>query len=553
MVGRYALASGIALATLWATTLLQPALGGAFFFFVFPAVLLAALAAGTGAGLACVVVHAAGASWFFAEPRGSFAIADPRAALRLALVAASAAVIAAVGGRLRTALRRERRLRDEAEREAAARARAEAALREAHDRLSALQELTAELSAARTSDETAAAVFRRGLPLLGARAGSICFQADGDALELRFSEAFPEDVRRDYRLVPLDAPLPTCEVARTGRPVWLRSQREIAARYPGLAAPSARWGDAAWACVPLQLEGEPTGVLGLVFRDPRAFDAPERAFIASVAQLCAEALSRARRHEAAERARARAEAAEEEAQRAAAFQDQVLAVVGHDLRTPLSAITMAVALAQRTPVNDRIAGSLDRIARSAGRMHDIIRDLLDVARARQGLGLALTRTPVSAREVCAHAVAELEQVFPDRAIRLHARDDARLSADASRLHQAISNLIGNALQHGDPGANVTVEVVGRDDEVAIRVANGGHPIPQERIAAIFEPFRRGDAPGAGDGASLGLGLFIVREIARAHGGAVTVRSDAAAGTVFELRLPRAPAAADAEQVTSSRR
>jgi signal transduction histidine kinase len=551
--GRYALAVGIAAAALWTTSALLPVLGAPFFFFAFPAALLAALAGGTGPGLACVATHAAGAIWFFAEPYGSLAVSNPRAALRLALVAASAAFVAAVGGRLRTALQRERRLRAEAQGEAAARAIAEEALREAHDRLSALQTLTAELSAARTSDELAAAVFRRGLPLLGARSGSISFPAAHGALAVRSSEAPAEDAASGSGLAPLDGPHPAAEVARTGRALWLGNPGEIEARFPALAQSLARSGHQACACVPLRLDGEPVGVLGLGFSEPRAFDLRERSFIGSVAQLCAQAFSRARRHEAEERARARAEAAEEEARRAVIFRDQVLAVVGHDLRTPLSAITMAVALArQRAAGDDRTEGALDRIARSARRMVEIIRDLLDVARARQGLGLALTRAPVSAREVCAQAVGELEQVFPDRAIRMRAADDARISADASRLHQAISNLVGNALQHGDPGAAVTIEVAADEDAVAIRVANEGEPIPQERLAEIFEPFRRGGAAGAGDGGSLGLGLYIVREIARAHGGAVTVTSDAADGTVFELRLPRAPAAGD-EPVTSSRR
>jgi signal transduction histidine kinase len=284
-------------------------------------------------------------------------------------------------------------------------------------------------------------------------------------------------------------------------------------------------------------------VLALSFREERAFEAVERAFVASIAQLCAQAFSRARRHEAEQEARRRAEAAEEAARRAAALQDQVLAVVGHDLRTPLSAIVMAAGVAQqRAAADEGLAAPLARISRSARRMNEIIRDLLDVARARQGIGLTLTHRPVSAGDICAQAVAELEQIHPDRLVRLSASGDLRLEADASRLLQAISNLVGNALQHGSPEREVAVHASGDADAITVRVRNGGSPIPAEALAELFEPFRRGGNAEGSD--SLGLGLFIVREIARAHGGAVTVASDEG-GTTFELRLPRgsAPSAA----------
>jgi GAF domain-containing protein len=133
----------------------------------------------------------------------------------------------------------------------------------------------------------------------------------------------------------MDARLPTTDAARTGRGIWLGTAAQIDRRYPHLAAARARRGDQAWACVPLPVEGDATGVLGLSFREERAFDAVERAFVASIAELCAQAFSRTRRHEAAQEARVRAETAEDSARRAAALQDQVLAVVGHDLHPAL--------------------------------------------------------------------------------------------------------------------------------------------------------------------------------------------------------------------------
>jgi len=524
------------------THAIQPLIGGPYPFLVFPAALFSGLVAGTLPGLACVAAYALAASWIFTAPRGSFAIADARALVRIVIIAGTAALVAVVGGRLRMALRRERRLRESSQREIAARTRAEEAFREAHERLAAVQGLTAALSAARSSNEVATAVFRQGLPLVRARAGAVCFQS-GEKLAVTFSDAFSEDARRDYGTTPLDAHLPTTEVVRTGRGVWLGSAAEIDGRYPHLAKARERWGDRAWACTPLRLEGEPLGVLGLAFCEERPFDPSERAFIASLAQLCADAFARARRHEAEHAARARAEAAEKAARRAATLQDQVLAVVGHDLRTPLASITMAVAMAKRRcPPDDRLSASLDRIARSGRRMNEIIRDLLDVARARQGIGITLTHRPISVNEICEQAIAELQHVHPGRSVRLCASGELRLEGDRSRLLQAVSNLVGNALQHGARDAQVSVEATGDTEGVVIRVRNGGAPIPDALLEEIFEPFRRGD--GAGEaGGGVGLGLFVVREIARAHGGSVSVSSDAT-GTTFELRIPRAPSAAE---------
>ncbi len=534
----YALALTAAAAAAWMTHAIQPLIGGRYPFLVFPAALFSGLVAGTFPGLACVAAYTLAASWIFIAPRGSLAIVDARALVRLVIIAGTAALVAVVGGRLRLALRRERRLRESSQREIAARTRAEEAFREAHERLAAVQGLTAALSAARSSNEVATAVFRQGLPLVRARAGAVCFQS-GEKLAVTFSD----DARRDYGTSPLDAPLPTTETARTGRGVWLGSAAEIDGRYPHLAKVRERWGDRAWACTPLRLEGEPLGVLGLAFREEHAFDPSERAFIASLAQLCADAFARARRHDAEHAARARAEAAEETARRAATLQDQVLAVVGHDLRTPLASITMAVAMAKRRcPPDDRLSASLDRIARSGRRMNEIIRDLLDVARARQGIGITLTHRPISADEICEQAIAELQHVHPGRSVRLCASGELRLEGDRSRLLQAVSNLVGNALQHGARDAQVSVEATGDTEGIVIRVRNGGAPIADALLEEIFEPFRRGDGAGEASG-SLGLGLFVVREIAHAHGGSVSVSSDTT-GTTFELRIPRTPSAAE---------
>ncbi len=251
-----------------------------------------------------------------------------------------------------------------------------------------------------------------------------------------------------------------------------------------------------------------------------------------------------RAHEArrtAEEARARAEAASAEAREIGQLQEQLMAVVGHDLRTPLSAVRLSSTLLLR-------GGSLaadqrrhvERIATSSARMARMISDLIDFSRVRRGQALPMEKEPVNLSEICRCGVSELQQVHPDRRIVAVAGDasDATGEGDPDRLLQVVSNLIGNALQHGAPDQPVEVAVERRDSYLVLTVHNRGPAIAPEQIPSLFEPFRRGrsDAEGARRGSS-GLGLFIVREVVTAHGGTIDVRSDERAGTTFTVRLP----------------
>jgi signal transduction histidine kinase len=537
---RYTQALVIAAAAVWLTRAFIEPLERPYFFAAFPAVVLAALLGGTGPGVVCVAAYTGAAAWLFVEPMGSLAIATAPAAYRLLIFSASALLVAALSGRLRTAIRRERALREQAEREVRARAAAERALRLASARIEGLQTLTAALSAAHTTGEVSAALFGSALSLVGARLGSICLRRGEDELAVAHgSAASPRDAPPAFEIVPLAAAVPVAEAARTGRAVWLRAPAAFEEREPQLDAARDRgWGgDGAWACIPMRLEGIVAGVLAFSWAEPRDFDDEERAFVESVAALGAQALARAGLFEAEQAARRRAQDAEDAARRAVAVQDELLGIVGHDLRTPLSAIVMGTSVARQAAVDARQRAALERVRQSAGRMTALIADLLDLARARQGLGMTVVPRPVALADVCAQAISELEQVHPGRSIRLVARGEQRAHADPSRMHQAVSNLVANALRHGAAEGEVTVEAGGDDETAAIRVHNRGDPIPPEEIAGIFEPFGRGRA-GASPAGSVGLGLFIVAAIARAHGGTISVESSESAGTTFTLSFPR---------------
>jgi signal transduction histidine kinase len=212
-------------------------------------------------------------------------------------------------------------------------------------------------------------------------------------------------------------------------------------------------------------------------------------------------------------------------------------MVGHDLRNPLSAITMSAVALERKG-GDALAKPVQRIVSSARRMERLISQLLDFAQARYGNGIPVRPRPADLAQVARAAVDELEAGHPGRRIAVEAEGDTAGEWDPDLLAEVVSNLVGNAVQHG-AGQPVTVRLRGAGAEVIAEVHNGGRPIAPELVPHLFDPFRRGRGADASRAGGIGLGLFITREIVRAHRGAIEVRSDAAAGTTVSVRLPRA--------------
>jgi signal transduction histidine kinase len=220
------------------------------------------------------------------------------------------------------------------------------------------------------------------------------------------------------------------------------------------------------------------------------------------------------------------------------FRDQFIGVLSHDLRTPLGAITTGTALLGMPEDNpQRRSRVVARIMSSAQRMQRMIGDLLDLTRARLGGSIPLNRRHVDLQQVCEEAMIEIRAGQPDAVLRLDARGDLRGQWDPDRLAQVVSNLVGNAIQHGG-GTPITLTGDEDGDSVTLSVHNGGPPIPQDVLPFVFEALARGHGETAGGG-GIGLGLFIARAIVSAHGGDVQVRSSADAGTTFTVRLPKA--------------
>lgn len=218
------------------------------------------------------------------------------------------------------------------------------------------------------------------------------------------------------------------------------------------------------------------------------------------------------------------------------FEKWILAIVGHDIRDPLSTIQLAVhrLKAQPDPLGV-VNKTADIVERGARRIEHIVTDLLDLSRARDGSGIPIAPRPTDLRAVCRQIIDELRTIAQERKITFDCEVDGAGAWDEHRILQAISNLTANAVRHGTPGSPVRVRVTGDDLRIAVEVHNQG-TIPSELLPRIFEPFRSGrHYASRSDG--LGLGLFIAKAIARAHGGGLEVDS-ANGATMFRLVLPR---------------
>ena len=222
--------------------------------------------------------------------------------------------------------------------------------------------------------------------------------------------------------------------------------------------------------------------------------------------------------------------------------DMFLAVLGHDLRSPLQAISMTGRLLLRPVLPDetRQAAAM-RIERCATTMGLLINDLLEFTRTRLGSGIPLARTACDLKIICATALETIRAGNPEQSFEEQISGDLVISADAPRLHQVLLNLLSNAVQHGDRDKPISLMATGNADGIEVRVQNFGRPIAPAALQKIFEPMVRAASPEADTSeqskSSLGLGLFIVREIVVGHGGSVTVQSSQDAGTVFTVRLP----------------
>jgi signal transduction histidine kinase len=216
-----------------------------------------------------------------------------------------------------------------------------------------------------------------------------------------------------------------------------------------------------------------------------------------------------------------------------------LGMLGHDLRSPLQTIQMTASFLNTLNAGSDVSEAAGRLMHSGSRMQALLNDMIDFNRTKLGLGINIAPAKVDLSQVFTQEVNQLRGLNPQIEVKLNLQGDLRGMWDARRLQQLLTNLVRNAIQYGEQNAPVQVKVSGDDAEVRIEVQNHGPVIPAAELGQLFEPLKRGSgqqyAP-IGDG-NLGLGLYIVREIAKSHGGSVDARSKTSE-TVFTVRLPR---------------
>ncbi|WP_437505834.1 ATP-binding protein [Sorangium sp. So ce1099] len=444
----------------------------------------------------------------------------------------------------------------EARRRFLAEQEARRAAERAAQRMAGLQRITAALADALTSEAVAEVVVDQGIAAAGAYAGAIVVTA-GDELECLKAVGYQGDVIDRFERMPRDIELPIAEALRTRAPVWLRSRKEVAARYPEPVAGFLMPATASLCCLPLAVQERPLGVLALSFAEPHAFDQDEQEFLVAMSGQCAQALERARLHE--ERAaiveRERRVALENarlyrEAHEADRRKDEFIAMLSHELRNPLAPITTGLELlrmntSERGERDDsQILATLERQVKTIVRLVD---DLLDVSRITRGK-IELKRERLDLGSVVEAALESVRPLLLQRRHELSVSVEPGLFVDGDRvrLEQVIVNLLNNAIKYTNPGGRVSVTCAAAGGDACLRVTDTGVGIPAELLPRVFEPFMQARRTLDRSQGGLGIGLTLVKRLAELHGGRVEALSAGAGeGTAIHVWLPLAGAPAGA--------
>jgi PAS domain S-box-containing protein len=317
---------------------------------------------------------------------------------------------------------------------------------------------------------------------------------------------------------------PPEEVA-AGKPAWELTEAERVGRFEDEGWRVRKDGTRFWANVVITALRGPDG-------DLRGFGKVTRDLTAR-----REAEETARRLAAEQAARATAEKAER-------YQRDMLAILGHDLRNCLSVIVTAAEMNRLQAEDPKIKRRAAQVVTSAKRMRHIIHSIIDYTYAQRDGIPVVVRDGADFHGVCERVLQDFRLLHPGREIVYEAEGNPLGAWDEGRLEQVVQNLVGNAMKYGSPDSSVSVRWYREGDNpngaLVLTVHNDGNPIPPDLLPHIFEPFRLGDQAAGSENASMGLGLFIVREIVRAHGGEVSARSGPE-GTTFTVRVPRRPA------------
>jgi PAS domain S-box-containing protein len=428
---------------------------------------------------------------------------------------------------------------------------------QAAERTARLQKVTAALSEALTPQQVAEVVVNQGIEAMDARAGLVGLLVEqGTFIEFVGALGYPQEAIEAWKRFPITAKVPLAEAVRTGEPIFLDSVEALTSHYPALADVTTVTGNRAVVAIPLIAEGQTLGGMGISFAESQRFSEEDKSFMLTLAQQCAQAIARARLYEAEQRARASSEAARAEAEAANRIKDEFLAVLSHELRSPLNPILGWTKLLRSRKFDETATDrALETIERNAKLQTQLIEDLLDVSRILRGK-MVLNVSPVNLATTIEAALETVRLAADSKGIQIHTWLDSnggKVCGDANRLQQVVWNLLSNAVKFTPPGGRVEVRlsvvhglnVDGYEDKLdpftqyaQIQVQDNGKGISPNFIPYIFEYFRQENSTTTRKFGGLGLGLAIVRHLVELHGGFVFADSPGeGSGATFTVRLP----------------
>lgn len=403
------------------------------------------------------------------------------------------------------------------------------------DRNARLQLVTAALSESLTPAQVGAVIVEQSQAALKATAAIVAVLRENRTdLEIVHSVGHPADLTREWQRFAITDPMALAEAVRTKTPIWEESWAARSDRYPQMRQIYAQSNYAGWISLPLIVEGRAIGGMSLSFTQFPTLSDDDRAFMLALAQQCAQAIVRAQLYEAEQQARAEAEAANR-------MKDEFLAVLSHELRTPMNPILGWAKLLQTgrlTP--EKTAVAIETIERNAKLQVQLIEDLLDISRILRGK-LSLNSHAINLATIIRSAIETVRLAAEAKAIQICTQIQSPVGCvlgDPTRLQQVVWNLLTNAVKFTPAQGRITITLEQVDDMIQLQIQDTGKGIEPEFLPYVFDTFRQADSSITRSFGGLGLGLAIVRYIVELHGGSVQAASPGEhQGSTFTVQLP----------------
>ena len=401
-----------------------------------------------------------------------------------------------------------------------------------------LERALTRMLGATTMEDVIRIAIAEAMETLGANGAAVnLYDEDTRTLLIAGADDGPSGRRSmEWGPIRIDSDLLVARAGRTRESQFILTNDDFGKTTTKAAEALKALGVGSAAFCPMVVGTKLVGVAGFTFAKPGPFRREQLRFMEQLASRTGQAIDRARLFQEAGEARAEAE----QANRA---KSAFLAVMSHELRSPLNAIDGHAALLEdgiHGPVNVEQVGALKRLRRASRLLLGLINDLLDFARIEAG------RVHYDIREVpLTQLLQEVEEVVQPQlgerrlTCAFDAPAAATLRADADKARQILLNLVGNAVKFSNDGGHIVVSADVGDGAVRIRVKDDGIGIPEDRLELIFDPFEQVDHSHKRQQQGVGLGLAISRDLARGMGGDLTVRSDLGKGATFTLTLPAA--------------